>query len=97
MKPYTLLSLLLLSALLSSCAYITKTHWTHPEGKTDADLHKDWQDCMYQWSSLKPGSDTPYLIPEEHEGPLGMMMVNGDMDIDFEAECLEKKGWVYQE
>jgi hypothetical protein len=43
---------------------------------------------------LTPMSDTPYLIPEDHSGPLGTFMINTDMHPEFEAECLEKKGWV---
>lgn len=94
MKPVNLISVLILSAALSACAVFTNTQWAHPEGKTKDDFQKDSMDCLYQWTQLTPLSDTPYLIPEAHDGPLGFFMINADMDPDFEAECLEKKGWV---
>ena len=96
MRPYTLYSLLFVALSLSGCAVFTNIHWTHPEGRTLEDFNRDSADCFYQWSKLTPQSDTPYLIPEEHEGPLGIFMVN-TIDPDFEAECLEKKGWVWKE
>ena len=97
MRPYILYSLLFVLLNLSGCAVFINSHWTHPEGKTSADFQEDSMDCLYQWTQLTPFSDTPYIIPEAHDGPLGFFMINTDMDSDFEAECLEKKGWVRQE
>ena len=85
-------SLVSLIASVSGCALLEPA-WTHPEGKTVAEFNRDAAECRYQWSLLTPLSDTPYIIPEGHDGPLGTMMNNAYIDPDFEAECLQAKGW----
>jgi hypothetical protein len=94
MKPYKLILILPLLAVLSACVAFTNDHWVHPEKKTWGEYNDDLMDCLHQWMQLTPMSDTPYLIPEDHSGPLGTFMINTDMHPEFEAECLEKKGWV---
>ena len=77
---------------LTACSVLTPA-WQHQEGKTSADFSADAADCRYQWSLLTPLSDTPYIIDEDHDSPLGFIMLNAYIDADFEAECLESKGW----
>lgn len=64
-----------------------------PGKKTWAEFNYDSMNCLHQWMQLTPQSDTPYMISEDHDGPLGIFMTNANIDPDFEAECLEKKGW----
>ena len=92
MKYFNLIFPLLLSISLSACSLFTPA-WEHPEGKTSAEFSADAGDCLYQWSLLTPQSVTPYIIEEESHSPLGGMMANASIDSDFEAECLESKGW----
>lgn len=96
MKPFYLISLSLVAISLVACAQMPT--WHHPDGKSVSDYNHDLADCRYQWSLLTTDSDTPYIIPEpdDHQGPLGLMMANASMDSDFEIECMEKKGWVRQ-
>lgn len=77
---------------LTACASLLEPDWDPPPGKTLADFNKDAMACQYEWSQLTPLSDTPYPLPEA-DGLLGFFTMNGTMDLSFESDCLEKKGW----
>ena len=77
---------------LTACA-LMEPDWVRPEGNTVKEYEMAAIDCHYQWSLLTPDSDTPYIIEEESQSMLGFMMVNAYVDPDFEAECLQSKGW----